>query len=159
MIYSKQIGFYNNISREDIVLKIKVYKNKLFLLGLTALIFTKPIETMALSSKILFTKSNMVNNNSNREINLKDYKIYYNYPDKGDESDVLWVDINEDINIKSGETIVFWIKNGSNDTLTDDDFNKNFNTKLEIDVNLFEVYSAGMANSGARALRLTTSTK
>ena len=80
-----------------------------------------------------------VYNNSNREVNLKDYKIYYNYPDKGDSSDVLWVDINEDINVKSGEAIVFWIKNGSNDTLTAADFNNHFNSQLEMNVNLFEV--------------------
>jgi len=37
------------------------------------------------------------------------YKLYYNYPDKGDASDVLWVDINDDVKIKSGETVIFWI--------------------------------------------------
>lgn len=176
--------------------KKKLYKSKLFTLGLTALICTRPLETMALSTKTLLvqadtTQKNIkadkaqipelliteilpdsknidgadayefieVYNNSNREVNLKDYKIYYNYPDKGDSSDVLWVDINEDINVKSGEAIVFWIKNGSNDTLTAADFNNHFNSQLEMNVNLFEVYSAGMANSGARALRLTTNIK
>lgn len=96
-------------------------------------------------------------NNSNRELSLKDYKIYYNYPDKGDGSDILWVDINEDIMIKSGQAIVFWIKNGKNNHLTVDDFNKKFNTQLKLNSNLFELYNGGMANSGARALRLTTS--
>ena len=176
--------------------KKKLYKSKLFILGLTALICTRPLETMALSTKTLLLKADTtqenikvdkaqipelliteilpdsknidgadayefieVYNNSNREVNLKDYKIYYNYPDKGDSSDVLWVDINEDINVKSGEAIVFWIKNGSNDTLTAAYFNNHFNSQLEMNVNLFEVYSAGMANSGARALRLTTNIK
>lgn len=95
-------------------------------------------------------------NNSNREVSLKDYKLYYNYPDKGDSSDVLWVDINDDIKIKSGNAIVFWIKNGSNNDLTADDFNNNFKTNLKLNENLFELYNGGMANSGARALRLTT---
>ncbi|VYU37469.1 DUF5011 domain-containing protein [Clostridium paraputrificum] len=96
-------------------------------------------------------------NNSNRELNLKDYKLYYNYPDKGDGSDVLWIDINNDVKIQSGEAIVFWIKNEKNNHLTVDDFNKKFDTKLELNTNIFELYNGGMANSGARALRLTTS--
>ncbi|WP_288221976.1 immunoglobulin-like domain-containing protein [uncultured Clostridium sp.] len=176
--------------------KRKLYRSKLFTLGLTALICTTPMETMALSSKTLLAEAKTIEsaneaenfqipelliteilpdsknvngadayefievyNNSTIDVNLKDYKIYYNYPDKGDESDVMWVDINEDINVKSGEAIVFWIKNGSNDTLTASDFNDHFKVQLQMDVNLFEVYSAGMANSGARALRLTTSIK
>ncbi|MGG7213189.1 immunoglobulin-like domain-containing protein [Clostridium nigeriense] len=175
--------------------KRKLYKSKLFILGLTALICTTPMEAMAVSTKILLVQADTIKesvkvekvqipelliteilpdsaningadayefielyNNSDREISLKDYKIYYNYPDKGDSSDVLWVDINDDIKVKSGEAVVFWIKNGSNNDLTAEDFNKHFSTQLEINKNLFEVYSAGMANSGARALRLTTST-
>jgi LPXTG-motif cell wall-anchored protein len=175
--------------------KTKLYKSKLFTLGLTALICTTPMEAMAVSAKTLLVQADTtkesikaekvqipelliteilpdsanisgadayefieVYNNSDREISLNDYKIYYNYPDKGDSSDVLWVDINDDIKVKSGEAVVFWIKNGSNNDLTAEDFNKHFSTQLEINKNLFEVYSAGMANSGARALRLTTST-
>lgn len=173
--------------------KRKLYRSKLFTLGLTALICTTPLETMAVSSRTLLAASNTENNvklnkvenpelviteilpdsknvngadayefievynNSNREVSLKDYKLYYNYPDKGDASDVLWVDINDDVKIKSGETVVFWIKNGSNNDLTIDDFNKNFKTNLKLNENLFELYNGGMANSGARALRLTTS--
>ena len=34
-------------------------------------------------------------NNSNRDIDLKDYKLYYNYPDNGDDSDVVWWETNE----------------------------------------------------------------
>lgn len=175
--------------------KRKLYKSKLFTLGLTALICTTPMEAMAVSGKTLLVEANVtqesvkqdkvqipelliteilpdsknvngadayefieVYNNSDREISLKDYKIYYNYPDKGDSSDVLWVDINDDIKVEAGEAIVFWIKNDSNNDLIVDDFNNHFKTELEMNVNLFEVYSAGMANSGARALRLTTST-
>ena len=48
-------------------------------------------------------------NNSNKDINLKDYKLYYNYPDSG--SDSIWWETNEDKILKSGETLVFWIKN------------------------------------------------
>lgn len=100
-----------------------------------------------------------VYNNSNVELNLNDYKLYYNYPDNGDASDTLWVDINKDIKIQPKATLVFWIKNGNNNQLTVEDFNNNFKTNLELNVNLFELYNGGMANSGARALRLTTSIK
>ncbi|MDU5109559.1 MAG: lamin tail domain-containing protein [Clostridium sp.] len=127
--------------------KRKLYRSKLFILGLTALICTTPLETMAVSSRTLLAASNTENNvklnkvqnpelliteilpdsknvngadayefievynNSNREVSLKDYKLYYNYPDKGDASDVLWVDINDDVKVKSGATVVFWINN------------------------------------------------
>lgn len=97
-----------------------------------------------------------VYNNSNISINLKDYRLYYNYPDNGDSSDVLWANITEDVYLKSGDCAVFWIKNGKNNELTTDDFNANFNTSLELNKNLFEIYTGGMANGSARALRLTT---
>ncbi|EOR20196.1 metallophosphoesterase [Clostridium sartagoforme AAU1] len=48
-----------------------------------------------------------VYNNSDVELNLNDYKLYYNYPDNGDASDTLWVDINKDIKIQPKATIVF----------------------------------------------------
>lgn len=95
-------------------------------------------------------------NNSNQEVNLKDYILYYNYPDNGDESDVQWASFDKDTIIKSGECAVFWIKNGKNDSLTADDFNTKFGTDLKENENLFCIENGGMANSGARALRLTS---
>lgn len=100
-----------------------------------------------------------VYNNSNETIDLKDYKIYYNYPDKGDSSDVIWESDPSSIKIDPEETLVFWIKNGSNDDLTVDDFNKEFNTNLVMGKDIVEIHSGGMANTGARALKLTTNTK
>ena len=47
-------------------------------------------------------------NNSNRDIDLKDYKLYYNYPDNGDDSDVVWWETSESRILKSGDTLVFW---------------------------------------------------
>ena len=44
-------------------------------------------------------------NNSNRDIDLKDYKLYYNYP--SDNSDVIWWETNESKIIKSDDTFVF----------------------------------------------------
>ena len=71
-------------------------------------------------------------NNSNLDINLKDYKLYYNYPDQGVDGDVIWYETNEDKIIKSHDTLVFWIKNGTNDDLQISDFNNKFNTNLDI---------------------------
>lgn len=95
-------------------------------------------------------------NNSNENVNLKDYILYYNYPDNGDESDVQWASFDKDTIIKSGECAVLWVKNGKNDSLTADDFNQKFGTDLKENENLFCIESGGMANSGARALRLTS---
>ena len=55
-------------------------------------------------------------NNSNLDINLKDYKLYYHYPDSG--SDSVWWESDEDKILRSHETLVFWIKNGGNASLT-----------------------------------------
>lgn len=94
-----------------------------------------------------------VSNNSNQEINLKDYGIYYVYPDTGVQT--AWWETNKDKKIQPGEALVFWIKNGSNDYLTRDDFNANFGVELS-ENELIEVSSGGMANSGKRGIRICT---
>lgn len=96
-------------------------------------------------------------NNSDQRINLKDYKIYYNYPDQGNASDVLWGSIDDDIWVESKAAAVFWIKNGPNDSYTAEQFNEKFGTSLVMGENLFEIHSGGMANGSPRALRVTTS--
>ena len=98
-------------------------------------------------------------NNSNEAINLSDYKIYYNYPDDGPSSDVMWASVPFNVEIGSGKTLVFWIKNGANDSLTVEDFNKAFKTNLVKDKDIVEINSAGMANGSARGIKLTTNTK
>ena len=98
-------------------------------------------------------------NNSNQEINLHDYSLYYNYPENGDGSDVLWFAPEEDVTLEAGKAVVLWIKNGANDELTATDFNQKFGTELELNRNLFEIHNGGMANGTPRALRLTTRTK
>ena len=52
-------------------------------------------------------------NNSDQRINLKDYKIYYNYPDQGNASDVLGGSIDDDIWGESMAAAVCWSKNRS----------------------------------------------
>lgn len=93
----------------------------------------------------------------------KDYTIYYNYPDQGDDSDVNWNPTQSGIVIPAGKSVVFWIKNGPNDALTDADFNKQYgltgDKALAMGVNLFEIASGGMANNSARVLKITTRTK
>lgn len=95
-------------------------------------------------------------NNSNKDINLKDYKLYYNYPDSG--SDSIWWETNEDKILKSGETLVFWIKNGTNDALPKDNFNEKWGTNLSDD-QLIEISCGGMSNSGARGIKIATNVK
>ncbi len=97
-------------------------------------------------------------NNSNRDIDLKDYKLYYNYPDNGDDSDVIWWQTNKSKVLKSGDTLVFWVKNGANDALTPGDFNNQFGTSLDSE-HLIEISSAGMANGSARGLKIATNVK
>lgn len=97
-------------------------------------------------------------NNSNRDIDLKDYKLYYNYPDNGDDSDVVWWETSESRIIKAGDTLVFWIKNGGNDALTVDDFNGQFGTNLDSD-HLIEISNGGMSNSGARGVKIASNVK
>lgn len=96
-------------------------------------------------------------NNSDKDIDFSDYKIYYNYPDSA--TDALWESVPSDVVIPSGKALVFWIKNGKNDSLTADDFNAKFNTNLVMNENLVEIYSGGMANSGARGVKITSNVK
>src|SRR5699024_7340652 len=97
-------------------------------------------------------------NNSNRDIDLKDYKLYYNYPDNGDNSDVVWWETSESRILKAGDTLVFWIKNGGNDALTREDFNAKFGTDLD-EAHLVEISCGGMANSGARGVKIASNVK
>lgn len=95
-------------------------------------------------------------NNSDKAIDLKDYKLHYHYPDDGDDSDLIWASVPDSISIPSGKTLVFWIINGSNNSSTVDDFNKAFNTNLVENKDIVKIYSSGMANSGARGIKIVT---
>lgn len=92
-------------------------------------------------------------NNSNLDINLKDYKLYYNYPDSG--SDSVWWESDEDKILRSHETLVFWIKNGGNASLTRDDFNAKWGVDLTAD-QLIEISCDGMANGSARGVKIAS---
>lgn len=95
-------------------------------------------------------------NNSDREINLKDYQLCYLYPDTG--VSVTWWETDEDKKLQAGQTLVFWVKNGYNDSLTRDDFNKKFDTSLTDD-QLIQIQCGGMANGSRRGLSICSKVK
>lgn len=97
-------------------------------------------------------------NNSDKAINLKDYKIYYRYTDSGPDADVVWPTDNEEMIIPSQQAFVFWIINSQNTMKTAADFNANYGTSLTENVNLFRVYSDGMANGSKRGVAIGTNT-
>ncbi|GIP23393.1 S-layer homology domain-containing protein [Paenibacillus sp. J22TS3] len=100
-----------------------------------------------------------VYNNTDQPIDFNNYKIYYRYPDSGVQADVKWPSNKEQFVIPAGKSVVFWIKNGTNDSYTADDFNTFYNTSLVQDSSLFTINSAGMANSGRRAIVIKTNTE
>ena len=100
-----------------------------------------------------------VYNNTDAPINFNNYKVYYRYPDKGISSDAKWPSTKEDFIIPAQQAIVFWIKNGLNDSYTTADFNAFYGTSLVEDQNLFIIESAGMANSGRRSVVIKTNTE
>ena len=97
-----------------------------------------------------------VYNNSNQRINLKDYRLYYNNNLDAGDNDVLWASFDKDLYLESGACMVFWIHNGSNDTLTVGDFNQKFGTNLVENQNIIILENGGMSNSAPRGLRITT---
>ncbi|WP_199624191.1 lamin tail domain-containing protein [Paenibacillus alkalitolerans] len=97
-------------------------------------------------------------NNTDRAINFKDYKLQYRYTDSGPEADVIWPAEVEDIVIPSRETLVFWVINGRNDSLTVSDFNANYKANLKENEDIVRVHAGGMANGGKRGLIVSTNT-
>ena len=96
-------------------------------------------------------------NNSNQEINFKDYKLYYRYgTDPG--TDVVWPSIPEEVTIPIGETLTFWIINDQNSDKTVADFNANYGANLIENKNIVRIHSGGMANSSMRGLVIGTNT-
>ncbi|MDT8974902.1 S-layer homology domain-containing protein [Paenibacillus sp. chi10] len=99
-----------------------------------------------------------VYNNTDAPIDFKNYKVNYRYPDDGPEADLKWPTTKEDFMIPSQQSVVFWIKNGANNSYTAADFNNFHKTNLVEDANLFVIMSDGMANSGRRGIVIKTNT-
>lgn len=95
-----------------------------------------------------------VYNNTDKEVNIKDYKIIYRYPASDNKSDIIW-DLEEDKVIGAQETFVVWIKNSGNKHLTNADFNSFFGTNLP-DNRITTISCDGMANTAERTLMVAT---
>ncbi|WP_195572595.1 S-layer homology domain-containing protein [Paenibacillus sp. 1001270B_150601_E10] len=99
-----------------------------------------------------------VYNNTDKDINFKDYKIFYRYTDSGPGADVVWPTDHEDLMIKSRQTMVFWVINKANMNSTVADFNREFGTNLVENENIVKIYSDGMANTSRRGVVIGTNT-
>ena len=96
-------------------------------------------------------------NNSNQNINFKDYQIQYRYG-SDPETDVTWEAVPHDFTIPSQGTVVFWVINEKNGTKTVADFNKHYHTKLKENKDIVKIYSSGMANDSHRGIVVATNT-
>ncbi|MFS0865009.1 lamin tail domain-containing protein [Fredinandcohnia sp. 179-A 10B2 NHS] len=96
-------------------------------------------------------------NNSNKDLNFKDYKLYYRYG-TDPATDVVWPSIPEDVIVPAGETLVFWIINSQNTQATVADFNANYGSSLVENKNIVKIFSDGMANGSMRGLVVGTNT-
>ncbi|MCC2594583.1 metallophosphoesterase [Tessaracoccus sp. OS52] len=101
-----------------------------------------------------------VYNPTDDSIDFSDFKINYLYPaaDLTINSSALWPSEPADVVIPSGQTLVFWIKNGRNDALTAADFNAKFGTALVAGEDLVEISAGGMANGSIRGVEVITNT-
>ncbi len=99
-----------------------------------------------------------VYNNSDKTLNLKDYKIHYRYPAEGPEADLIWAPEKEDLELAPGETMVYWIINAENGSKTVADFNQNYGVNLVENKNIVKLYNSGMANGSHRGIAISTNT-
>ncbi|MBP1966416.1 S-layer homology domain-containing protein [Paenibacillus aceris] len=98
-----------------------------------------------------------VYNNTNKTLDFKDYNLVYRYPG----TSTIWAPYqngnpNGSMKIPAQSSIVLWVMNtdkGINLNLKAADFNQNFHTNLQENVNLFRVDGGGgMHNSSPRDL-------
>ncbi|MGF9696832.1 S-layer homology domain-containing protein [Paenibacillus sp. MABNR03] len=94
-----------------------------------------------------------VYNNTDHDINFKDYVFFYNNKDTWKTGE------GTDIIVPARSPIVFWILNGSNNHLTTEQFNENFGTTLIEGDRLFRIEGGGgMANGSLRSLVIKNQT-
>ncbi|PQP89161.1 hypothetical protein CPT76_13380, partial [Paenibacillus sp. AR247] len=93
-----------------------------------------------------------VYNNTDQNINFKDYSFFYNNKDN-------WTPVSgEDMIIPAHSPAVFWIMNENNKGETEEAFNENYGTSLVEGQNLFRINGGGgMANGSARTLSIKDS--
>lgn len=93
-----------------------------------------------------------VYNNTNRPMDFKDYNLVYRYPG----TVAVWPAYNNgnpngSIPIPSQSSIVLWVMNSANKSLTEADFNSNYISNLQENVNLFRVDGGGGMVNGPAA--------
>ncbi|GIN71794.1 hypothetical protein J14TS2_22690 [Bacillus sp. J14TS2] len=95
-------------------------------------------------------------NNTNQPLNFGDFHIIYRYPTG---SEAVWFEGLTDIMIEPGSPLVLWVENGKNDEVTVADFNENYGTDLEENVDIVKASAGGgMANGAERDLVISTNT-
>lgn len=87
-------------------------------------------------------------NNSNQSINMKDYQLFYRYPDG--TADQVWK-LSDNKVIEPQESFIVWIKNFGNQDKTLADFNQQYGLNLP-ESHVTEIYNDGMANGNQRNL-------
>lgn len=99
-----------------------------------------------------------VYNNTDSNINFKDYKLMYR---NGAQltTDIIWPSIPDDLMIKSKDTLVFWIMNDKNKEKSVDDFNRNYGTSLVENQNIVRIYNASIANNSMHGIVVADNTK
>lgn len=93
-------------------------------------------------------------------IDFSDYTLNYLYPQDEftNTNAAVWAANPGNAIIEPGKSLVFWIKNGPNDTATVADFNAEYGTNLVAGQDIVEVKSGGMANGSARGMQIQTNT-
>ncbi|MCK2200795.1 metallophosphoesterase [Corynebacterium callunae] len=101
-----------------------------------------------------------ISNTTAAPIDFSDYTLNYLYPQDEftNTNAAVWAATPSDTIIEPGKSLIFWIKNGSNDALTVADFNTEYGTNLVADKDIVEVKSGGMANGSARGMQIQTNT-
>lgn len=101
-----------------------------------------------------------ITNPTNKPVSLADYRLVYGYPeaDLTVTSDAQWLLDTPDAVVQPGASVVVWVKNGVNQSLTAADFNAKFGTSLVAGTTLIETQSGGMANGSLRSMDIRTNT-
>ena len=101
-----------------------------------------------------------VYNASDAPVRFRDFTINYLYIDANavTTNQALWPATPRDPIIDPGQTLVLWVKNGANESLTAADFNAAFGAHLTAGEDLVELRTAGMANGGLRGIQVMTNT-
>ena len=101
-----------------------------------------------------------VYNSSQSPVKWQDFTLSYLYIDASHvvTSSALWPSVPDDVVIQPGKTLVLWVKNAANQSLTAADFNNHWGSHLTAGTDLVEMVNGGMANGGPRGIQVATNT-